>query len=215
MRVYKRGYPCDKAIALFVRFWRFQNWCFQNSFTNVSRHGAEISRATAWGSVGAEILKRAEYETIANVTPSRVITVAMPSYTRYLNPHGSLVSRRRDLVKATQPIPTSKLRCSQSWPFYRRRSSSSISLGNAFPVHPIELYHYASIASVSTDRLPDGPLALRALCVSFDRERHFMTSINVNRAWLNILPLLGQHLSFDEYDSLSDRIDLANRAASR
>lgn len=39
------------------------------------------------------------------MTPIRVITAAMPSYTRYLNPYGSLVSRRRDLVKATQPIP--------------------------------------------------------------------------------------------------------------
>lgn len=50
---------------------------------------------------GLEILKRAGHEAIRNVTPIRVITVAMPSYTRYLNPHGSLVSRRRDLVKAT------------------------------------------------------------------------------------------------------------------
>lgn len=44
---------------------------------------------------------------IPNVTPIRVITAAMPSNTRYLNPHGSLVSRRRDLVKATQSIPGS------------------------------------------------------------------------------------------------------------
>lgn len=79
----------------------------------ISRHGGvEISRGTAWGSPSRrEILKRAEHETIPNVTPSRVITAAVPSYTRYLNPHGSLVNRRRDLVKATQPIPVSKLPC--------------------------------------------------------------------------------------------------------
>lgn len=36
-------------------------------------------------------------------TDSRHYRGYIPSYTRYLNPHGSLVSRRRDLVKTTQP----------------------------------------------------------------------------------------------------------------
>jgi len=71
----------------------------------------EISHATAWGT-WRKILKWAEHE-----TRHRVASLpAMPSYTCYLNPHGSLVSRRRDLVKATQPIPAWKLPC-KSRPF--------------------------------------------------------------------------------------------------
>lgn len=50
----------------------------------------------------------------------------MPSYTRYLNPHGSLVSR--NLVKLTQPTPE-KLYIVDRDPF--TCSLSPISLGNA------------------------------------------------------------------------------------
>lgn len=51
-----------------------------------------------------EILKRAWSDTKRD-TDSRHYRGYIPSYTRYLNPHGSLVSQRRDLIKTTQPTP--------------------------------------------------------------------------------------------------------------
>jgi len=69
MRVDKRGCSCDNAIALFVRFWRFQNCCFQNSFTNVFRHSRNIARHCL-----RDLAQNPKANRAWNVTPSRVIT---------------------------------------------------------------------------------------------------------------------------------------------
>jgi len=73
---------------------------------------------------------RARYQ---NMTPIRVINAAMPSYTRYLNPHGSLVSWRRDLVKATQSIPGPRVPPSPPRPFYKRRVARRPYLSRRLP----------------------------------------------------------------------------------
>jgi len=140
---------------------------------------------------------------VPNVTPSRVITVAMPSYTCYLNPHGSLVSRRWDLVKATQPIPVSKLARVVS-SFYKQRSSSPISLGNAFLRSSDQIISlYFDCLRFHRSLMWWSSCTRYAFHTSFDdKKRHLMTSISVNCIWLNFLFLLGQYPSFEEYNSI-------------
>lgn len=185
-------------------------------------HGVEISRCTAWGS-RRKILKRVEHETIPNVTPSRIITAAVPSYTRYLNPYGSLVNRRRDLIKATQPIPASELpyRVSHD-PFTSDAVRRPYLSATPSPAPPFIRSNY-----IITLRLPPFPPiaydSLLARVTLFARpsttRNHLTASISVNDAWLNILALLGytrplmSTMSDDVQIHLSDRTDLANRVA--
>jgi len=211
IRVYKRGCPWETQLRFFVRFWRFQNWCFQNSLTNVFHHVVEISRTTADGPGAWNSKANRKHKTIPNVTPTRVITASMPSYTRYLNPHGSLVSRRWDLVKATQPIPVSKLRVVSYDPFTGNAVRHPYLSATPLLVHPIELYHYTSITSVFTDRLRDGLLARVTLFEYPSMGNHLMTSISVSPAWLNIF-LFETTLVLWRVTS-SNQTDLTNRVA--
>lgn len=125
-------------------------------------------------------------------------------------------------LKRPNLFPPRSSRCSQSRPFYKRRSSSPISLGNAFPlppplppVHPIELYHYTSIASVSTDRLRDGLLA-RRLYAFRDRRpsttgNRLMTSICVTPRLTKYSSPIGTTLGPLTSTTPSDWTDLINR----
>lgn len=156
---------------------KFTYECFSPRCRNIARY--------CWPGAWNPKTNR-EHETIPNVTPTRVITASLPSYTRYLNPHGSLVSRRWDLVKATQPIPVSKLRVVSYDPFTGDVVRRPYLSATPFLVHPIELYHYTSITSVFTDRLHDGLLARVTLFAYPSMGNHLMTSISVSHAWLNI-----------------------------